>query len=50
MNKGENKVNFDLSQLSLNDLIIVYDDISNFLDFLEEKVIVQEEKKEDTNE
>lgn len=49
MKKEENKVNFDISTLSLSELIKVYEDITNFLQFLEDKKIVQEEKVEDKN-
>ncbi len=49
MKKEENKVNFDISTLSLSELIKVYEDITNFLQFLEEKKIVQEEKVEEKN-
>lgn len=44
MNKEENKVNFDLSTLSLSELIKVYDDITGFLQFLDDKKIVEEKK------
>lgn len=50
MNKEEKKVNFDISTLSLSELIKVYEDITNFLDFLDEKKIVQEEKVDNSNE
>ncbi len=46
MKKEENKVNFDMSLLSLKELIKVYEDIVGFLEFLEEKKISQEEKEE----
>jgi hypothetical protein len=46
MNKEENKVNFDLSTLSLSELIKVFEDINEFLQFLDEKKIVQEEQVE----
>jgi hypothetical protein len=49
MKKEENKVNFDISTLSLSELIKVYEDITNFLQFLEDKKIVQEEKVEEKN-
>lgn len=49
MSKEENKVNFDLSTLKLSELIKVYEDINSFLQFLEEKKIIQE-KAEDQNE
>lgn len=50
MKKEENKVNFDLSTLSLSELIKVYESISGFLQFLDGKKIIQEEKVEDQNE
>lgn len=50
MKKEESKVNFDLSKLSLSELIKVYEDITNFLQFLDEKKIVEEEKVEDKDE
>ncbi len=49
MKKEEKKVNFDMSELSLSDLIKVYENINGFLSLLEEKRIV-EEKAEDQNE
>lgn len=49
MAKEEKKVNFDISTLSLNELIKVYEDIVDFLKFLEEKHLVQEEKVEEKN-
>ncbi len=49
MKKEDNKVNFDISTLSLSELIKVYEDITNFLQFLEDKKIVQEEKVEEKN-
>ena len=42
--KEENKVNFDLSTLTLEELIEVYDNIKIFLDYLEESKIEMEEK------
>lgn len=47
MKKEENKVNFDLSTLKLSELIQVYGEITNFLEFLDETKIAQEEKAED---
>ncbi len=44
MKKEENKVNFDLSALNLNELITVYEDINGFLQLLDEKKIVEEEE------
>jgi len=49
MKKEEDKVNFDISTLSLSELIKVYEDITNFLQFLEDKKIVPEEKVEEKN-
>lgn len=40
----ENKINFDLSTLTLEELIEVYENIEIFLDFLEESKIETEEK------
>jgi hypothetical protein len=48
--KKENKVNFDMSTLSLSELIKVYEDLIDFLQFLEDKKIIQEEKVEDQDE
>jgi len=45
----ENKVNFDLSTLNLDELIKVYENITDFLEFLEETKIEQEEKAEEQN-
>ncbi len=47
MTKDENKVNFDMSTLSLEELIKVYEEITDFLKFLEEKKVVVEEKAEE---
>lgn len=47
MSKEENKVDFDLSALSLEDLVKVYDEITGFLKYLEETKIVEEEKVEE---
>ena len=45
MKKEEkNKVNFDLSTLTLEELIEVYENIQIFLDYLEESKIEIEEK------
>jgi len=46
MSKEENKVNFDISTLSLSELIKVYEDINDFLGLLDEKKIVPEVKVE----
>jgi hypothetical protein len=50
MSKEENKVNFDLSTLTLSELIKVYEDITSFVQFLDEKKIVQEEVVDNQNE
>ncbi|MDD4718695.1 MAG: hypothetical protein PHY00_02635 [Bacilli bacterium] len=49
MKEEESKVNFDLSKLELNELIKVYEDINDFLEFLEDSKIAEEEKVEDQN-
>ena len=50
MKKEENKVDFDLSVLSLEELIKVYENVDNFLKYLQDKKIVIEEKVKDVNE
>lgn len=50
MKEEEKKVDFDLSVLNLSELIKVYEEITNFLQFMNEKKIVQEEKVEDKDE
>ena len=41
------KVDFDLSELSLKDLIEVYHDMSNFIQFLDDnKIEIEEENYE----
>ena len=47
MKKEENKVDFDLSVLKLEELIKVYEKIDNFIKFLNDKKIVIEEKVKD---
>lgn len=47
MTKEENKVDFDLSVLKLEELIKAYDNIENFIKFLGDKKIVIEEKVKD---
>ena len=44
MKNSEKTVDFDLSLLSLQELITVYQKVAEFLDFLESKKIVEEEK------
>jgi hypothetical protein len=50
MKKEENKVNFDMSALNLNELVEVYENINNFLSLLDEKKIEEEEKVVESNE
>lgn len=47
MKKEEKKVNFDMSVLTLDELIKVYDEITNFLLFLEDKKIQPEQVEKD---
>ena len=44
MTKENNKIDFDLSTLSLEELIEVYEKIDNFISFLEDSKIEIEEK------
>lgn len=48
MKKEEKTINFDLSALSLSDLVKVYEEIINFMQFLDGSKI--EEGKEPENE
>lgn len=48
--KEENKMDFDLSTLSLEELIKVYENIDEFLQFLKDNKIEVEDKVDDTNE
>ena len=50
MKKEENKVDFDLSVLSFEELIKVYENVDNFLKYLQDKKIIIEEKVIDKNE
>ena len=45
MNIDEEKVKFDLYTLSLQELVEVYKNITDFLDFLQENKIVLEENE-----
>ena len=45
MNFDENKVEFDLSTLNLQELVEVYENITDFLDFLNDNKISLEEKE-----
>lgn len=47
MKKEENKVDFDLSVLKLEELIKVYEEVDNFTRYLKDKKIVIEEKVND---
>lgn len=49
MRKKEEKINFDLSNLDLHELIKVYEEINEFLSFLNDNKIVIEEE-DDKNE
>ncbi|MDD4705611.1 MAG: hypothetical protein PHS24_00145 [Bacilli bacterium] len=46
MNKEEKKVDFDLSVLTLNELVNLYENVNNFLSYLSETKI-EETKEED---
>ena len=46
MKKEENKINFDMSTLTLSELIKVYENITAFIAFLNEKRIVPVKKEE----
>ncbi len=48
MKKEENKVDFDLSVLKLDELIKVYEDVENFIKFLNDKKFIIEEKVKET--
>ena len=47
MKKDDNKVDFDLSVLKLEELIEVYEQVENFTKYLKDKKIVIEEKAKD---
>jgi len=48
--KEDNKVDFDLSTLSLEELIKVYESVDEFIEFLNDSKIGIEENKEDDDE
>lgn len=50
MKKAEQKVDFDLSKLELNELIKVYKDIDSFIQYLDTKKVVIEKKGKGENE
>ena len=45
MNFDDQKVEFDLSTLNLQELVEVYENITDFLDFLKDNKITLEEKE-----
>ncbi|MDO4996562.1 MAG: hypothetical protein Q4E69_05225 [Bacilli bacterium] len=47
MKKKEEKVGFDLSNLSLQELIEVYNNIEEFMQYLEENKIEVDDEKDD---
>ena len=47
MKKKEEKVGFDLSNLSLQELIDVYNNIEEFMQYLEENKIEVDDEKDD---
>lgn len=47
MAKKEEKVNFDLSLLSLNELIEAYNNIDEFLSFLNDSKLEEKEEEEE---
>jgi len=47
MKKEETKVDFDLSVLKLEELIKVYENVDNFIKYLNDKKIIIEEKVKD---
>lgn len=50
MKKEEQKVDFDLSKLKLDELIKVYKDIDGFIQFLDTKKVTIEKKGKGDNE
>ncbi len=46
MSKEGNKVNFDLSVLNLSELVKTYENVTDFLKYLDEKKIKEEKPKE----
>ncbi len=47
MKREENKFDFDLSVLTLEELITVYNDVDDFISFLDSKKVEVEKKDED---
>ena len=50
MKKEEKKIDFNLSILKLDELIKVFDDVNNFIKYLNDKKIVIEEKVKGSDE
>ena len=50
MKKDEKKIDFNLSILKLDELIKVFDDVNNFIKYLNDKKIVIEEKVKGSDE
>lgn len=48
--REDNKVDFDLSTLSLEELIKVYESVDEFIEYLNDSKLEIEEKSEDENE
>lgn len=46
MKREDNKFDFDLSALTLEELITVYNDVDDFINFLESKKVEVEKKEE----
>ena len=47
MKREDNKFDFDLSALTLEELITVYNDVDDFISFLEGKKVEVDKKDED---
>lgn len=43
----EEKIDFDLSNLELSELILAYENITEFLSFLNDNKIIEEKEEED---
>jgi len=50
MKKEEKKVDFNLSILKLDELVKVFEDVSNFIKYLNDKKIIIEEKVKGSDE
>ena len=50
MKKEASKVIFDLSELTLSELVSIYEKVIGFLQYLDEsKIVIEENKGEDSN-